>query len=147
MASKGSASKKSNNHKRQVEFRGEVRAADLDGRQFSLRLDDGTKVRATFTAAQEQSVIEALRDHASRRLRLKGSGEVALDGEIKVASVKSLVVEPLEAGQPVSSIKPIWKVALEIGANVPEEEWTRVPSDGARNLHHYLQGAPKETEP
>jgi hypothetical protein len=147
MARKGSAAKKSNNHKRQVELRGEVRAADLDGHQFSLRLDDGTKVRARFTAAQEQSVTEALRDHASRRLRLKGSGEVVLDGEIRVASVKSLVVEPLEVGRPVSSAKPIWEVALEIAANVHEEDWTKVPSDGARNLHHYLQGAPKESEP
>jgi hypothetical protein len=69
MARKSTASKKQTNQKH-VELRGEVRAADLDGRQFSLRLDDGTKVVAEFTAEQEQTITEALREHASRRLRL-----------------------------------------------------------------------------
>jgi len=146
MARRSSASR-NNQHRRRVELRGEVRAADLDGRQFSLRLDDGTKVRAKFTAAQEQSVTGALHDHASRRLHLKGSAEVAPDGEIRVASVESLAVEPVEGGKPASPAKPIWEVALEIIARVPEEEWAKVPSDGARNLHHYLYGGPKANDP
>ncbi len=147
MVRRRTALKKNNNHRKQVELRGEVRAADLDGRQFSLRLDDGTKVRAKFTTEQEESVIEALRDHASRRLRIKGSAEVARGGKIKrVASVESLAVEPLEGGKTVSSAKPIWEAALELGASVPEEEWAKVPTDAARNLHHYLYGAPKEDE-
>lgn len=139
--------KKQNNHKKHVELRGEVRAADLDGRQFSLRLDDGTKVVAKFTTEQEQTITQALSEHKSRRLRLKGSAEVARTGKIKrVASVESLAVEPAEVTKPVSSAKPIWEVAVEIGASVPDEEWAKVPRDAARNLHHYLYGAPKEKE-
>lgn len=45
--------------------------------------------------------------------------------------------------EPLSPAKPIWEVALEIGASVPKEEWASVPTDGARNFHHYLYGAPK----
>ena len=147
MARKSTASKKQNNHKTQIELRGEVRAADLDGRQFSLRLDDGTRIVATFTSEQEGRITEALRDHTSRRLRLTGRGEVAPSGKIKrIASVESLAVESAEAREPVAGAKPIWEVALEIGASVPEEEWAKVPTDGARNLHHYLYGAPKENE-
>jgi len=144
MAPRSSALKKQNNHKRPVELRGEVRAADLDGRQFSLRLDDGTKIVAKFTTEQEQTITEALHEHATRRLRLKGKAEVARTGRIKrVASVESLAVEPAETVKPVSAAKPIWEIALEMGASVPKEEWAEVPTDGARNVHHYLYGAPQ----
>jgi len=146
MARKSTALKKQTNQKH-VELRGEVRAADLDGRQFSLRLDDGTKVVAEFTTEQEQTITEALREHASRRLRLKANAEVARTGRIKrVASVESLTVEPTAVAAPIPSSKPIWEVALEIGARVPEEEWAKVPTDLAKNLHHYLHGAPKESD-
>jgi hypothetical protein len=122
MARKSTALTKQINQKH-VELRGEVRAADLDGRQFSLRLDDGTKVVAEFTIEQEQTITEALREHASRRLRLKANAEVARTGRIKrIASVESLTVEPTAVAAPVLSSKPIWEVALEIGARVPEEE-------------------------
>ncbi len=147
MARKSTASKKQNNHKTQIELRGEVRAADLDGRQFSLRLDDGTKIVATFTSEQEGRITEALRDHTSRRLRLTGRGEVAPSGKIKrIASVDALTVESTVARQPVAGAKPIWEVALEIGASVPEEEWAKIPTDLSKNLHHYLYGAPKQEE-
>ncbi len=147
MARKSPALKKQNNHKKQIELRGEVRAADLDGRQFSLRLDDGTKIVAKFTTEQEDRITEALRDHTSRRLRLKGRAEVAPTGKIKrIASVESLTVESAVALQPVAGAKPIWEVALEIGASVPEEEWAKIPTDLSKNLHHYLYGAPKQEE-
>ncbi len=147
MARKSPALKKQNNHKKQIELRGEVRAADLDGRQFSLRLDDGTKIVAKFTTEQEDRITEALRDHTSRRLRLTGRGEVAPSGKIKrIASVESLTVESAVARQPVAGAKPIWEVALEIGASVPEEEWAKIPTDLSKNLHHYLYGAPKQEE-
>lgn len=147
MARKSPALKKQNNHKKQIELRGEVRAADLDGRQFSLRLDDGSKIIAKFSTEQEDRITEALRDHTSRRLRLTGRGEVAPSGKIKrIASVESLTVESAEARQPVAGAKPIWEVALEIGASVPEEEWAKIPTDLSKNLHHYLYGAPKQEE-
>ncbi len=146
-STRSSALKKPNNRKKPVELRGEVRAADLDGRQFSLRLEDGTKLVAKFTPAQERAVTEALREHATRRLRLRGSAEIARTGKIKrVASVESLTVEPAKLAKPVRSTKTIWEAILEIGASVPKEEWAKVPTDGARNLHHYLYGAPKEPE-
>ena len=136
--------KKHSNNREYIELRGEVRAADLDSRQFSLRLDDGTRIVAEFTTGQEDTITEALREHTSRWLRLKGTAEVARTGRIKrVASVESLAIEPAETPRPGSSSKPIWEVALEIGASVPEEEWAKVPTDLAKNLHHYLYGAPK----
>lgn len=42
--------------------------------------------------------------------------------------------------------RPIWEIAAEIGASVPEEVWARVPDDLSMNLDHYLYGSPKEEE-
>jgi len=143
MARKGRALKKVSNNREHIELRGEVRAADLDGRRFSLRLEDGTTIVAQFSSEQEHIITEALREHANRRLRLRASAEVARSGRIRrLASIESLDVEPSQ----VSSSKPIWEVALEIGASVPEQEWAKVPTDLAKNLHHYLYGAPKESD-
>ena len=40
--------------------------------------------------------------------------------------------------------RPIWEVITEISAEVPEEEWAKLPSDGSVNHDHYLYGAPKK---
>lgn len=34
----------------------------------------------------------------------------------------------------------------EISAQVPREEWEKLPKDLSKNLDHYLYGAPKEEE-
>lgn len=40
--------------------------------------------------------------------------------------------------------KPIWEIAEEIAAEVPDSEWRKLPRDLAENFHHYRHGAPKE---
>jgi len=55
-------------------------------------------------------------------LEIRGAGEVPFD----------------------PTAKPIWQIAEETAAQVPPEEWEKVPRDGAENLHHYLYGAPKK---
>jgi len=42
--------------------------------------------------------------------------------------------------------RPMWEVIVEIGAAVPAAEWAKVPTDGAKNLHHYLYGHAKNEE-
>ena len=44
---------------------------------------------------------------------------------------------------PTTAEKPIWEVARELAARIPEEELRRLPVDGASQLDHYLYGAPK----
>ena len=38
------------------------------------------------------------------------------------------------------SVPPIWESLIELGASVPAEEWDRIPTDLAANLHRYLYG-------
>jgi hypothetical protein len=126
-----------------IDFAGEVRAVDLAGK-FDLRLPDGTKVPAKFSPEQEGLVTEALREHSSRRLRVKGTAEYHPDGKIKgVTTVSELAIQP--AGDPAfdETARPIWEVITEIGATVSSDEWAKVPVDAAQNLDHYLYGHAK----
>ena len=42
--------------------------------------------------------------------------------------------QELGAGKPR---RPIWEVIEEINAQLPEDTWDQVPSDGSINLDHY----------
>jgi hypothetical protein len=39
--------------------------------------------------------------------------------------------------------RPIWEVAAEIAASIPESDWAKLPTDLSSNIDHYLYGAPK----
>ena len=39
--------------------------------------------------------------------------------------------------------KPIWEEILELTADVPEEEWDKLPPDLAEQHDHYVYGTPK----
>jgi hypothetical protein len=40
--------------------------------------------------------------------------------------------------------KPLWEKIVERGKRIPPEKLANFPTDGARNLDHYLYGAPKQ---
>src|SRR5438067_4379291 len=89
------AKKRHNGSSALVDLTGEIRAADLDDRTFVLRLADGTRVRGKFSRAQETIITGALREHARRRVHLRGSGEYQRNGKLKrLVSVKQLRVKP-----------------------------------------------------
>jgi len=41
--------------------------------------------------------------------------------------------------------KPIWEVAAELVAEIPEEDLARLPVDGAAQHDHYIYGTPKRS--
>jgi hypothetical protein len=126
----------------EVELAGEVRAADLDQGVLLLRLPDGDTVAVRFSAEHEGLVTEALREHTRRRLRIRGSVGLAIPGRRKSRSLTIQHIEIVEARDD----RPIWEIAREISASVPDDEWDRVPSDLALNLDHYLYGARRADE-
>lgn len=40
--------------------------------------------------------------------------------------------------------RPIWEVVAEIGAQIPDEQWAKIPNDGSINYKHYLYGTFKD---
>jgi len=76
---------------------------------------------------------------------IKGNEERTLGGKIQYAlSVESVAVDLARGDKSISSAKPIWETVLELGTSIPDEEWSKIPTDLAKNLHYYLYGARKE---
>ncbi len=65
----------------------------------------------------------------------------------KQERVLSMVEEMLaekEATQGRVAVRPLWEIAEEISAQIPLEEWEKLPADGAEQHDHYLYGSPKK---
>lgn len=69
-------------------------------------------------------------------------------------NIKSLTdnIEQINNGQSLkleekkdSSPPPIWKVIVELGEQIPDEEWAKVPPDASMNYKQYLYGTNRET--
>ena len=128
-----------------IEVNGEVRAADLDGLNFTIRLDDGSKIPGKFERENEPQIIEALKEHSTCRLNIVGIAEfLHRDGSTKkIIRVDSMDVRPVAEKEYDETARPIWEIVSEIGSEIPEEEWEKVPSDLSKNLDHYLYGTPR----
>ncbi len=63
----------------------------------------------------------------------------------KQEEVLALVDQMLREEQPQTreTVRPIWEIITELSAQVPMEEWEKLPSDGAEQHDHYLYGSPK----
>jgi len=70
-----------------------------------------------------------------------------------MAEAASLLVQRLEQEQanppaasrtePAQAQKPIWERILERSAAIPDEEWDKLPVDGAEQHDHYIYGTRK----
>ena len=129
-----------------IELVGEIRSADLDGQNFNLRIKDGTKIPGKFNPEQEEIITNALREHATRQLIVKGRAEFyPFNRNIKrIISISSLILQQISEAQFDENARPIWEVAMEIGAAVPDKEWEKAPKDLAANIDHYLYGHSKD---
>lgn len=38
--------------------------------------------------------------------------------------------------------RPIWETVVELGAQISDDEWEKVPEDSSINYKHHLYGAP-----
>jgi hypothetical protein len=121
-----------------VDLVGEVRATDLDGLRFTLRLPDGQKVIGRFRSDHEAIILEALGDHLSRRIHIKGTGQFAPeDGKLKqIINVEWLEVVGSDLASDTAT--PIWERLALISAKAPEPSWNDVPTDLAKKVDQYL---------
>ncbi len=83
---------------------------------------------------------------------LTNSGEtitekVRMLSEDRQRQVVELIDELLKEKQAGTDARPIWEIFAELSAQVPAEEWGKMPSDGAEQHDHYLYGAPKRNNP
>jgi Arc/MetJ-type ribon-helix-helix transcriptional regulator len=50
---------------------------------------------------------------------------------------------PAPRGEPAPAQKPLWEEILELTADVPTEEWDKLPADLSEQHDHYIYGTPK----
>ncbi len=78
-----------------------------------------------------------------RLLKLIKDAAIALidDGELSKEAEEyfDIVIASFGEEKP-----PLWVRLVEIGRQVPDEEWAKLPTDLSRNFEHYMYGAEKE---
>jgi Arc/MetJ-type ribon-helix-helix transcriptional regulator len=85
-------------------------------------------------------------------LAMVTSGRYAsLDGAMAAAAsllLEQVKQEETQAKQPAPAAahKPIWEEIDEITAGVPDEEFLKLPVDGAEQHDHYIYGTPKRPQ-
>jgi hypothetical protein len=129
----------------EVDLVGTVTMARVIRPRLTLRLADGREISAPFALADTGIVTEALRDHATRRLRLRGQGRTAPDGSVaRILRTEEVTLVASSTTTAESGRLPLWQIIEEIGTSVPPDEWAKVPADASINLDHYLYGSPKK---
>lgn len=126
-----------------VEIVGEVRMANLGPGAFRLQIpESGVQVEGRFEASQEALVLEALRNHRSARLRVRGTAEFATrDRQIKrILRVDAVALAPTEADAFDESATPIWEQLATIGVEAPPGTWEAVPSDLSTRIDEIVYG-------
>lgn len=124
-----------------VELVAEVKSMELDldrNGVYKLQLEDGSMIPADFTASQ-WAHIESMHNHGRYSVRFVGEGNYA-DGRLKRIVGIDLtkthrVIPPEDPEMPTLSHR-----ISEIRKSM---DWSNVPTDGAKNLHHYLYGRAK----
>jgi hypothetical protein len=58
----------------------------------------------------------------------------------RIGAPKEFVIPERKPGQ------ELWEWIVELGNSFPADVRARFPTDGARNLDHYLYGAPKQDD-
>ena len=124
-----------------VDISGRVLAADVHRRTFQLWLDSAMRVDAKFSEEQERRITEALHEHDSLRVRLRGSGQFRRNGEIvrvdRVDRVDELGDSNRVFDSSASTISEMVAVAF---SGVPDDVWASLPTDLAERHDEYLSG-------
>ena len=51
---------------------------------------------------------------------------------------------PVPANAADAAERPAWEVVVELGSQIADDEWAKVPDDSSVNFKHYLYGTPPE---
>jgi hypothetical protein len=124
----------------EIDIVGEVRTADLDARTFVLLVNGSQRIAGRFAPEQEALLTEALHQHGTLRLRVRGRArfDQATTQAEEFTEVDSVAIEAPVDDAPSQQLVPFWQTALEIGATISEEDLARIPRDLAARADEYL---------
>ncbi|MFB3787383.1 MAG: hypothetical protein ACE15F_13545 [bacterium] len=121
---------------------GRVMAVNVLQGSMQVQLEDKTCIPVCFSPEYEDKVLDALRDHKTRRLWIRGKGRLDSGGRIQeIAKIDELRLQTADDIPYDPNARPIEEVIMEIASKIPEEEWKKIPADASENLDHYLYGS------
>jgi hypothetical protein len=121
---------------------GEVLEVDIKKEKFQLWLNEKARLPLPFSASQESLVTGALRDHASIRLRARGRGRFAGDGEL-LQVIELAEISDTKATVEAQPTRSLLEELLAISDSISDADRGRLPTNLAENLDGYLYGSPK----
>lgn len=92
------------------------------------------------------TVTIQLSDEQAAALQAQAANEgLTIDAWLQRLAEQHAQSHPLSSGRP-DDHRPIWDVILDNMKDVPDEEFAKLPKDGASELDHYLYGHPKRNQ-
>ena len=122
-----------------VEIVAKVQSMELDMNHdgsYKLLLEDGSTVRADFTGSQ-WDILESRHRRGEFPLKIVGEGDFT-DGRLK--RIVSIDLKKTERVWPPEDPEEptLLHLIKEIHKKYPQDDWDDIPTDAAKNLHHYL---------
>ena len=94
----------------------------------------------------ERPILAAV--HSGRYASLDEAMADAASLLVQRLAQEQIQSQPLSVPQPEQhrTHKSIWERILERSQTVPDEEWSKLPVDGAEQHDHHIYGTPKRTD-
>jgi len=132
-----------------VDVVGEVRMANVGPGRFALQIEmSGTQavVEGRYSLADEAKVLDALNEHRTARLRVRGVGEFGTADRTLKRFIKVNLVELAENETPIydDTAVPIWEQLSSIGRSAPAGAWDAIPSDLSSRIDEVVYGSGEE---
>ena len=119
--------------------------ANVGPGRFALQVERAGSqavIEGRFSPEDESKVLEALRQHRSARLQVKGLGEFGTaDRLLKRFSRVDQVDLASEVVAYDESASPIWEQLSAIGQRAPPSAWEAVPTDLSVRVDEVVYGA------
>ena len=132
------------NGRHPIELVAEVKSVELNldySGAYKLQLEDGSTVRADFTASQWGS-LEGMHNHGRYPIKFAGIGDYA-DGHLKRITRIDLTNTERVWPPEDPEMPTLLHILAEIWKKYPQDDWDDIPTDAATNMHYYLYGRPK----
>jgi len=131
-------------HEGHIDVTGKVLEADVRQKRFEVWPDDNRGITVSFSLGQEDVVTSALRAHRTVRVQVIGRAEFSALGQPeRITQVDELRVQSVGEPGYDTTARPIEDILVELAAQVPQQDWEKLPRDLTDNLDHYLYGTPK----
>lgn len=129
-----------------VDVAGEVRMANVGPGRFALQVETGGNqclIEGKYSASDEVKVLDALHEHRTARLRVRGVGEFSTVDRLlkRFARVDAVDLVGRDAAEYDDSAPPIWEQLIAIGRSAPEGAWDCVPSDLSVRIDEVVYGS------